>query len=171
MWRASSWSTRVGPVMVQRWQSDRIGPMWPLSSVLSAASRLMNGAAGEPMICSKEWFSSITTMMWLGWGAGRSGSAASGRLAPASGTPQPASPTAATTATARRDHLPRPPTPLTSTVVGELTLPGGLLGISAVVRRVRRRGERTGWAAPSAPRPGAPPGVVLDGLEHGHVVG
>src|SRR6266540_2413890 len=104
----------------------------------------MNGAAGEPMICSKEWFSSITTMMWLGWGAGRPGSAASGRLAPASGTPQPASPTAATTATARRDHLPRPPTPLTSTVVGEVTLPGGLLGIS---------------------------GVVLDGLEHGHVVG
>jgi hypothetical protein len=35
---------------------------------------LRNGAAFEPMICSKAWFSSTTTMRWLGRAVrGRSG--------------------------------------------------------------------------------------------------
>jgi hypothetical protein len=44
-----------------------------VSCVPWLASRLRNGACGDPMICSKEWFSSTTTMI-------RCGPAMAGRL-------------------------------------------------------------------------------------------
>src|SRR4029453_14509403 len=43
-----------------------------------AARWLRNGAAFEPMTCSKAWFSSTTTMRWLGWSGCAGGAWAGG---------------------------------------------------------------------------------------------
>jgi len=84
------------------------------------------------MICPKEWFSSITTTRWLGLEAtGSGGRAAVGRDGPATETPQPASPTDATTTVANTRHTPEPAIALASTIVAaQFACSGGRMGTS-----------------------------------------
>src|SRR5215211_2171500 len=73
-----------------------------------AARWLRNGAAFEPMTCSKAWFSSTITMRWLGWSGCAARAWAGGEVTPARVVAQPISTATTTVLAAVVRHLPTP---------------------------------------------------------------